>query len=73
VSENSFARHCGGLYYENPPQSPFDKGGGVAFPPFGKGGQGGFPLMGVNTTVFITVRPESSPAKNLYSGLSPLE
>jgi hypothetical protein len=29
--------------------------------------------MGVNTTVFITVRPESSPAKNLYSGLSPLE
>ncbi|GKT09328.1 hypothetical protein DSTSK_26330 [Desulforhabdus sp. TSK] len=38
-------------YRENPPQSPFDKGGGMAFPqfdeearfpPFIKGGQGGF-------------------------------
>ena len=48
------------VYYENPPQSPFDKGGGLAFPPFGKGGQGGFHLMRANTSVFMTVKPASS-------------
>ena len=73
---------------ENPPQSPFYKGGGQVFPPLAKGGEGGFlkdistiaviPLIGktgpIGLIIGIYINPPESPfAKGGLSNIPPLE